>query len=242
MKYSCNLFLTILMVVVSSQAAFAQLAKTDDPFAGQKWAVACKTLPVHSEATAFSNVKGQLVFGTTVVIKNLTKKFTLPESQQTSPSGSEAASEPQSKFAWAEVSTADLGGFVPMSCLVNGNLVQGPHESPADLFQKPVSIGSVSDRGFSKKEKGDQVAMRGMSGSNKVGKCDEETISSRGFSKKEKGDQVAMRGMSKSAEVICVREDFTKLAKTIQELPEVNNPHETDLEFRRVGNLGEFKK
>ena len=242
MKHSSRLFFIILMVVVSPHAAFAQLAKTDEPFPGQQWAVACKVLPIHSEASAFSNVKGQLTFGNTVVIKNLTKKFVLPDSQQGPASGGGTMSEPQAKFSWAEVSTANLSGFVPMSCLVNGALAQGPYENPADLFQKPVSVGNISDRGFSKKEKGDQVAMRGMSGKSEVQECDEATISSRGFSKKEKGDQVAMRGMSKSAEVICVREDFVNLANTIRELPEVNNPHQADLEFRRVGNLGEFKK
>lgn len=242
MRYIFRFSFMTTIVAAIAPASFAQLAKTDEPFPGQQWAVACKTLPVHTDATAFSKVKGQLSFGTTVVIKNLTGKFVLPDSQQSSASGGETTSEPQAKFAWAEVSSANFSGFVPMSCLVNGNLAQGPHENPADLFQKPISVGNVADRGFSKKEKGDQVAMRGMSGKSEVTECDDATISSRGFSKKEKGDQVAMRGMSKSTEVICVREDFVNLAKTINALPEVNNPHEADLEFRRVGNLGEFKK
>ena len=231
----------LLSALTISTAAFAQLANTDEPFPGQQWAVACKSLPVHSNASAFSSVIGKLNFGSVVVINDLTQKYTLPDSQQQTSSG-DATSEPTTKFAWATITAGGLSGFVPMSCLVNGNLAKGPYENPADLFKKPVSMAGVSDRGFSRKEKGDQVAMRGMSGASAVKECDEATISSRGFSRKEKGDQVAMRGMSKTAEVICVKEDFTSLSKAIDQLPYVENPHQDDLDFRRLGALGEFKK
>lgn len=242
MQINQKFFLAWILAGLSTAVSSAELAKTDEPFPGQRWAVACKLLPVHSSPSAYSAVKGQLEFGSVVVLGNLTEKFTLPDSQQQNASGGASVSEPAAKFAWAEVSAGSLSGFVPMSCLVNGNLANGRYENPSDLFKKPVSMSGVSDRGFSRKEKGDQVAMRGMSGAGAVKECDETTISSRGFSRKEKGDQVAMRGMSKTAEVICVKEDFANLAKTIEQLPYVENPHQADLEFRRLGALGEFKK
>jgi hypothetical protein len=237
-------FLKLLywVFLLGCQSAYGALSETDDPFPGQEWAVACKSLPIHSGASGFSDVSGKLEFGAVVLVNNLSQKYALPDSQQTSTDNESGTSAPASRSAWAEVSSGAHSGFVPVRCLVNKRLSTGPYENPADLFKKPVSMTVVSDRGFSKKEKGDQVAMRGMSKGGAVQECDDAVVSSRGFSKKEKGDQVAMRGMSKSAEVICIKEDFAGLAQAIEQSPFVDNPQQFDLEFRKVGALGEFKK
>jgi len=246
-------------------SASAQLAATDQPYPGQTWMVACQKLPVHVSDSGYSKTVGELNYKDHVKIARLTGEFQLPESQKpasvndsTEASAFDVAGAGEVKnFAWAQISgPAGQKGFVPMNCLINANLVNGPHEDPGEYAtQKVVLSGkvnaTVSSRGFSKKEKGDRVAMRGMSPSDPVQECTPEmiednakaTVSSRGFSKKEKGDQVAMRGMTKNAsDGICVREDYEGLRAYIEKVPFVSDPYKADLAFRKEGGLGEFQK
>jgi len=244
---------------------FAEPSATDKPSVGQTWIVACRQLPMHAEPTGFSRPVAKLDFKDEVEIEELTGKYELPDSQQDKHANSDSdgfgfASGSSEHFAWARVRAGAASGYVPLSCLVNGMLINGPYEDPAKFKVRQAKLelpgggsgpeSAVSSRGFSKKEKGDKVAMRGMSAGG-VQECTaeqvqanasapESAVSSRGFSKKEKGDKVAMRGMSSGGDV-CVKEDYPGLEKHLATLPFVADPYNADLAFRREGGLGEFK-
>lgn len=250
---------------LAATAVQAGPATTDRPYVGQTWIVACQKLPLHSRPSGYSSTRGALDYRTHVEILSLQGKYELPESQQdkninNSESDSLMGGGDKEYFAWAEVAAQNGSGFVPLSCLVNGSLIDGPYENPADLVKQRFSLASesgapeaaVSSRGFSKKEKGDKVAMRGMSAAGALQECSAEQIqanasapdgavSSRGFSKKERGDKVAMRGMSVASATVCIKEDYTGLEAAMAASVTVNDPYNVDMAFRREGGLGEFK-
>lgn len=256
----------IAALLFGSVSAQAAPATTDQPYVGQTWIVACQRLTLHSAPTGYSKPVTQLNYLDHVKIERLDKKYDLPDSQQdksatNSDSDNLMAGGGKEYFAWAEVETpGGKSGYVPLSCLVNGTLINGPYENPEEYAKQSISMSAgsatpdaaVSSRGFSKKEKGDKVAMRGMSAGGGVRECTAEQIqanadapdaavSSRGFSKKEKGDKVAMRGMSAAGSSVCIKEDYTGLKTAIQAIPFVVDPYSADLAFRREGGLGEFK-
>lgn len=256
-------------LLLASAGAWAAPATTDMPYVGQTWIVACQKLPLHSAPTGFSKPVAQLNYRDHVKIERLDKKYDLPDSQQdknatNSDSDNIMAGGGKEYFAWAEVEApGGKNGFVPMSCLVNGMLINGPHENPDNLTKQRFSLtaepgaqgaseAAVSSRGFSKKEKGDKVAMRGMSSGGGVQQCTAEQIqanasapdgavSSRGFSRKEKGDKVAMRGMSAASANVCIKEDYAGLEAVVAASVFVTDPYNADMAFRREGGLGEFK-
>lgn len=254
-----------LALVTLTGNALAQVAMTDRPFVGQTWVVACKNLPLHTAPTGYSKTVAVLNYHDHVKIERLDKKYDLPDSQQDKNSSSDSdnimAGGGKEYFAWAEVQSSNgKSGYVPVSCLVNGSLLNGPHENPDEYAKQALSItagtgapeAAASSRGFSKKEKGDKVAMRGMNKGSAIQECTPEQIkanasapdgaaSSRGFSKKEKGDKVAMRGMSTINVNVCVKEDYPGLKAAIESTPLVVDPYNADMAFRREGGLGEFK-
>lgn len=256
-------------LLLVSASAWTAPAMTDQPYVGQTWIVACQKLPLHSAPSGFSKPVALLNYRDHVKITQLTKKYDLPDSQQdknatNSDSDSLMGGGGKEYFAWAEVEApGGNSGFVPLSCLVNGALINGKYENPDDLFKQTVSLtpgasaqaapeAAVSSRGFAKKEKGDKVAMRGMSTGSTLQECSAEQIqanaatpdgavSSRGFAKKEKGDKVAMRGMSVASATVCIKEDYAGLKATIAASTSVPDPYNADMAFRREGGLGEFK-
>lgn len=203
----------------------AEIAMTDQPYVGQTWIVACRHLPMHQSASAFSRSTGMLNYRDEVRIEALIGKFDLPDSQQDKfhASGEDSlmggGAHNKEHFAWARVSNSKgQQGHVAMTCLVNGTLINGPYETPlsdpAQIAKEAVPSGpegAVSSRGFSRSVKADMVAMRGMvaqsgkpaNGSDCTAAVQqtpqpEAAVSARGFSRKEKGDKVAMRGMTNS--------------------------------------------
>lgn len=254
-----------LALVALTGNALAGVAMTDQPFVGQTWVVACKKLPLHAAPTGYSKTVAVLNYHDHVKIEKLDKKYDLPDSQQDRNANSDSdnimAGGGKEYFAWAEVAApGGKSGYVPLNCLVNGSLMNGPHENPDEYAKQTLSLTSgtgapeaaVSSRGFSKKEKGDKVAMRGMSSGGGVQECTAEqlqananapdgAVSARGFSKKEKGDKVAMRGMSAPGGNVCIKEDYAGLKTAIQSIPFVVDPYNADMAFRREGGLGEFK-
>lgn len=238
-----------LLLLSTAHTAIAGLANTDDPFVGQTWAVACREIPLHKTATGHSTSSSILKYRDEVKIVELIDKYELPESQQ---NGDDldpitGLSNRATKYSWAKVELGGRSGFVPISCLVNGSVINGPYEDPEKFSEMHSKAGNtkVSSRGFSRKERGDRVAMRGMSSGGEVKECtesdDSNTVSSRGFSRKERGDRVAMRGMSTKGNSICIKEDFDGLSESIKKTVFVSNPYKEDLEFRKAGKLGEFK-
>jgi hypothetical protein len=235
----------------------AGVAMTDQPFVGQTWLVACRNLPLHQAASGFSPTRGGLAYRDQVRITQLVGKYDLPESQQDKNASSDSDSlmggGGKEYFAWAEVEAGGRSGFVPLSCLVNGALIDGPHEDPIKFSEKrvaPISAAgepesATSSRGFSRKTTGDKVAMRGMTGG--MQDCTdanaqvEGAVSARGFSKKTTGDKVAMRGMSAAAANVCIKEDHAGLLRQIETAPFVADPYSADKAFRQQGALGEFK-
>ena len=243
------LYMVSLLLVSITQTVLAQLATTDDPFVGQSWVVACREIPLHQQATGFSSSSSMLKYRDEVKIIELIDKYELPESQQ---NGDEedpitGMSNRATRYSWAKVKTGGRAGFVPISCLVNGSVINGPYEDPEKFAEMHSKAGStnVSSRGFSRKERGDRVAMRGMSSGGEVKECSDSDssnmVSSRGFSRKERGDRVAMRGMSTKGNSICIKEDYEGLSEAIKKTVFVSNPYKDDIEFRQVGRLGEFK-
>lgn len=250
-------------VLLAATGAWAAPAVTDQPFVGQTWIVGCQKLPLHSAPNGFSRPVAQLNYRDHVRIEQLTQKYDLPDSQQghsatQNDSDSLMGGGGKEYFAWAGVvAPGGHSGFVPLNCLVNGALINGPYENPEAYTQQTVSLSgssapeaAVSSRGFSKKEKGDKVAMRGMSAGNGVQECSAEQIqanaaapdsavSARGFSSKEKADKVA--GISAAGNGVCIKENYEGLKGVIQAIPFVADPYTADLAFRREGGLGEFK-
>jgi len=252
--------ISTLFSLSMTSTAYAGLAMNDLPGRNQTWMVACQKLPMHASATGYSKTVGFLNYKDHVKIKKLSVKYELPPSQQKqAPENDDPTAinfEP-SLYAWAQVNgPSGKKGFVPVSCLVNGRLANGKYEDPSDIAKQTVSLSAetikqtVSSRGFSRKEKGDRVAMRGMSPTDPIADCSAEmiesnakaTVSSRGFSRKEKGDRVAMRGMSSSgSDGICIKEDYQGLEDYIKKVPFVTDSYNEDLAFRQEGGLGEFK-
>jgi len=251
MKASSKTWIALTTGVFLTSSAYGQLANTDQPFPGQLWMVACQNLPVHAADTGYSRTVGSLQYKDHVKIAALSKQYELPDSQTDNENqamfdtGGDSAFDVASEvkyFAWARI-TGPNGqkGFVPMSCLINGNLVNGPHEDPSVLGRQVVRLSETYK---------ETVSSRGMKAGNTVPECTNEmienraseTVSSRGFSKKEKGDRVAMRGIGKmTADGVCVREDYAGLRAHINETPLVVDSYNEDLAFRKQGRLGEFK-
>jgi len=195
------------------------LAVSDLPMVGQTWLVACRNLPLHTEASGFSPTRGQLSYKEAVRIGSLVQKYDLPESQQDKHANNDSDSimtgGGKEYFAWAQVQAGKARGFVPVSCLVNGTVANGPYEDPAKFAERRVNLELPAA-------------------------APEAAVSSRGFSKKEKGDKVAMRGMSAGGD-LCVKEDYAGLLAYMSQIPMVDDPYKADMEFRREGGLGEFK-
>jgi hypothetical protein len=198
----------------------AGVAMTDQPFVGQTWLVACRNLPLHQAASGFSPTRGGLAYRDQVRITQLVGKYDLPESQQDKNASSDSDSlmggGGKEYFAWAEVEAGGRSGFVPLSCLVNGALIDGPHEDPIKFSEKRVAPISAAGE-------------------------PESATSSRGFSRKTTGDKVAMRGMSAAAANVCIKEDHAGLLRQIETAPFVADPYSADKAFRQQGALGEFK-
>jgi len=252
-----------LLGCVIAAPSFGALAKNDRPGRNQNWMVACQKLPVHSSDNGFSKTVAILPYKSVVTIKDLRGKYDLPDSQNPDADKSPAEqndflsnSVAKDHYAWAQITgPSGENGYVPISCLVNDTLSKGPYEDPSQIMDQRVTLAgnfkpTVSSRGFSKKERGDRVAMRGMTPSDPVQECSDEmlnsesktTVSSRGFSKREKGDRVAMRGLgSSSSDGICIKEDYQGLKNYIAGVPLVTDSYKHDYDFRKEGGLGEFK-
>ncbi len=128
---------------------------------GDEAFVACKLLPVHQEASAYSPKVAQLNFG---------QKANILGALNVTSGGKEEA-------AWYKVDVNGQQGFVPARCLVSASMLQrqDPNMALAKAQNKP---NEVAGKGFSETEDYDLTAMRGVAGSAKSGSANYAAIDS----------------------------------------------------------------
>lgn len=126
---------------------------------GDEAFVACKLLPVHQEASAYSPKVAQLNFGQPAHITGVVN----------------AVAGGKEEAAWYKVDVNGKQGFVPARCLVSSGMLQRQDPNMA-LSKAQTKPNEVAGKGFSQTEEGDLTAMKGATGSAKSGNANYAAI------------------------------------------------------------------
>lgn len=209
--------------------------------------VACKRTPVHPAPDALTKPVGMANYGQRGIVLALDGLYVLPETQQPIKKNTTDDREqeklklfgPAKQPTWALIEIGpQQKGYIAISCLAEERIFNREKIGTPN----PQSAGAISaNRGFSEKENGDLVAMRGATGAARAS-CSQAAVanSGRGFSEKESGDQVANRGSTGTAKLSdCAnfKAIDEQLAADVQ-----YDPYDAYESFRKEGNIGEFNK
>jgi len=149
--------MAIGLLAACAGAGTAQRTALSAAETGQTIYVACRNLPVHASASAFSPVRTTLPFQTAVQVSSVTKLYKPHDADDRIP-------------AWAQIRAANTTGFVGARCLVAEDMLERQRTAAARAEEQ--SDVAAAGKGFSENEEDeDLIAARGAAGGAELGKA-----------------------------------------------------------------------